>query len=221
MIALTGGSKRQQGFTLIEVMTASSIGMVLMLVVLTLMHKAGDVADRVRSTVLLNTEIRLLMEGVNEGRLSTHQQPVAKIENRIMGFHGRAAAETGPFWEPDLAAKKYRLFVKYPLGSDYDADPDNNPKLLSSQLSPITLPCRGADLPYPGCTTGASVSGVEGYLSAVALNTVRTITDPSGKGRTIESVITLVDPYRAARDTFAEWEYRQSFRSIHALNVDG
>jgi type II secretory pathway component PulJ len=189
---------RQKGFTLLEVMFAATTGMFIMLPAMEILFRAYSWYAEVQSLLTLNREAREAMDVIgNGGRRTANGNDGTPY---LYGFHGRKSAPT---------ASSLRINYKLRYQS-------NNLTLEGDSMASMSITCTAAATPIPDCASAGQMKTVSGWLgSDVALTTA----SRSIGGRTVETVVTLTDPYEAQR-LKAPANASTTYRTVLTLNRD-
>ena len=185
----------QSGFTLLELMLASTLGIVLLIAALGIFYDSANIADVLRSRVSLNAAARESFDLLLDGGFSGSDE--------VFGLRGLAFA---------------------PPAAELQVPGGNRVRLLNNgaatalegpRAPPRTISCTGADTPIPYCS-GAGALAVEGYLGGEpVLNAARSITD-----RTRELELPLFNPYLVGRKDVAAQRATEVYRTIFMLNPE-
>jgi hypothetical protein len=167
---------KQRGFTLFEVLTATTCVMALAVPAAALLYRAFAWSAEIDSQLKLNREARevseILLNGGKMGSAGTD------TTTSVYGLRARAAAPAGT------------------LRSNYVLNYTSNSfTLSSSNTAPMTVTCKAAGNPLPDCA-GTETKAVQGWLGGdIAMDS----TTRSVGSKTTEVTITMVDPYQAQR----------------------
>jgi len=191
----------QAGFTLLELMLASTLGLIVLIAALGILYDSANIADVLRSRVSLNTAARESFDLLLDGGKSGTQE--------IFGLRGLDANAV-------------------PLPSALEVPNGNRVRLLTNgaaialegpRTAPRTITCIAANDPIPACA-GAGPLAVEGYLAGTpVLNVARSITG-GGANRTQELELTLFNPYLLGRSDVTTQQSIEVYRTIFTLNLD-
>lgn len=193
---------RETGFTLIELMLASTLGLVLLIVALGILYDSANITDVLRSRASLNAAAResfdLLLDG---GKSGTED---------IVGLRGLNATAVPPAANLQVAGGfRVRLLTN---GATVP--------LVGPQTTTSTITCVAAGDPIPACGAAGALA-VNGYLAGEpVLNESRIITDGGGAKRTRELELTLFSPYLLARPDVTAQRAIEKYRTIFTLNLD-
>lgn len=195
-------SKRQQGFTLVELMFASFLGFLLILPVFGLLFQSVDIAASLETKAKLNAQARETLDMLGDG--VSHGGGVD-----VFGIRGSDA--TG-------------VFSGTNIGRDADIGPDSylndqfelkGGLLETAKISPINITCLGVGDPFPVCT-GAGEMTVNGYL----YDDPKLLATRSINTRTRELEIEIIDYVGVARDNTSLQNNREIYRTIYMFNRD-
>jgi prepilin-type N-terminal cleavage/methylation domain-containing protein len=191
---------RQRGFTLIELMLASTLGLILLIAALGILFDSANIGDVLRARVSLNAAAResfdLLLDGGKSGT------------NEIFGLRGLAAPPSASaLWVADGNRVKLTTGTAIPL---------EGPRTNAS-----TITCSAAADPIPACA-GPVLLTVEGYLGGepVVNGGARSIKDGGMADRTQELELTLFSPFLLGRKDTTTRQAIEVYRTIFTLNVD-
>ncbi len=192
----------QAGFTLIELMLASTLGLILLIAALGILYDSVNIADVLRSKVSVNAAARESFDLLLDGGISGTQE--------IFGLRGLDATAV-------------------PSDLELQVDDGFRVRLLTNGAAvalegPRTtirnITCIAAGDPIPACG-GAGALAVEGYLAGEpVLNVSRSITDDLGDNRTQELELTLFNPYLLGRADVTAQQAIEVYRTIFTLNLD-
>lgn len=199
---------KQAGFTLIELMLASTLGLILLIAALGILYDSANIADVLRSRGELNAAARESFDLLLDGGVSGTQD--------IFGLRGLDATPvSGDFAVPAATALQVAAGNRVRLLTNGAAVALEGPRTTAA-----TITCIAADDPIPACP-GAGPLAVEGYLGGVpVLNVSRSITDGGGANRTQELELTLFNPYLLRRTDVATQQSIEVYRTIFTLNLD-
>lgn len=186
---------RQSGFTLLELMLASTLGVVLLIAALGIFYDSANIADVLRSRVSLNAAARESFDLLLDGGFSGGDE--------VFGLRGLGTA---------------------PPATELQVSGGNRVRLLNNGAStalegprapPRTVACTGPEEPIPYCV-GAGALAVEGYLGGEpVLNAARSIAN-----RTRELELPLFNPYLVGRRDVATQRASEVYRTIFMVNPD-
>lgn len=194
--------KRQQGFTLIELMFASVLGFLLILPVFGLLFQSVDIAASLETKAKLNTQARETLDMLGDGVSHGGGVDVFGLRGSDVGF-----------------------FSADHIGRNADIGPDSylndqfvleGGLLETAKISPINITCLGVGDPFPVCT-GAGEITVNGYLYDDP--GLYSITRSIGE-RTRELEIEIIDYVGVARDNTSLQNNREIYRTIYMFNRD-
>ena len=190
----------QAGFTLIELMLASTLGLILLVAALGILYDSADIADVLRSRANLNAAARESFDLLLDGGISGTRE--------IFGLRGLHAA---------------------PAATELQVPGGQRGRLLNNgatvalegpRTAPATIACIAAGDPIPACT-GAGAMTVQGYLGgAPVLSGARGITDGGGADRTQEIELPLFNPSLLRRTDVGSQRGIETYRTIFTLNRD-
>lgn len=179
----------QRGFTLIELMVATTVGLMLLMSVLTIMYQSAGMADAMRGQVVMNQEARQMFHMLTDGGVGSLGTAVP-----VPGMRGRLK---GSVVGTQLKVNQRMVVVQ--AGS----------QIVSSSLPSTQIQCRGAADPIQECT-GTETRTVDGYLAATPI-----LTEPTGSSN--QWVITsfdLIDPSQASNPLAAPRDFRSTYYTI-------
>ena len=188
--------KAQAGFTLIEVMIASVASMAVIAPAIAVMFNAFGWYAEIQSRIALNREARQAFDLIGSGAKSTANGN--DTYPYLYGVRGRKTAPAGT------------LRSNYAL--QYQS---NNLTANGDSVASMTVTCTVAGAPLPDCA-GNETKTVAGWIgNDLSLNS----TSRSVVGRTVETTVTITDPFQAQRavnPAFAS----ETYRTIFTLNRD-
>ena len=163
--AIREGRAKEHGFTLLELLIASTLGLILMLTTTTILFQAVEFADKQRLRPVLNDKARATFDLLGDGGCCTDKR-IAFSSRRDRYFGMRARKDFSPGSAGDLRGSESRLQLDRPTLDFGDGRPvgarDFAP--IGPELSAFTINCRGQDDPIQGCSANASKS-VQGFLA--------------------------------------------------------
>ena len=142
--------RRQRGFTLIELMIATAIGMLLMSSVLTILYQSAGMADSLQAQLTVNREAREMFLMMTEGGVGQQGKYVPGIRATLTGGADPAVSRD---------ANDFRLKL---VGSAQDTTTDS---LLSSRVADLEVDCDDVGEPVGECTGSVGTETVNGYLT--------------------------------------------------------
>lgn len=195
--------RAQQGFTLIELMVAATIGLILMAAVGGVLSDSLRTAAALNSQAAINRHAREIFEILSYGGANPNANATAILPFRqVFGLRGRNPLGTGgdlwkmpakdaslrsPFLSRDTggATRLYRFVLTrdgaVPEGTLTDA-------LYAEQIQDVTVPCTAADQPVQGCAVATSVT-MQGFLRSEPGVTVQ-----AQRGGVASVAVQLLDP---------------------------
>lgn len=193
-------SKRQQGFTLVEVMFASFLGFLLILPVFGLLFQSMDIAASLETKAKLNAQARETLDMLGDGGID------GAIE--VPGLRGMKASEYIP---GNITRVEYQIML------DDDGDPLTVDGLLeTAKFTPFIITCQGDKDPLPDCAAAGDIINVNGYVGRdPELYLPRSIST-----RTREIEIMVIDPVGIARENTAFENNWETYRTIYTFNRD-
>lgn len=219
------GCTKEHGFTLLELLIASTLGLILTLTTTTILFQAVEFADKQRLRPVLNDKARAIFDLLGDGGCCTSKD-IDRSGRRDRFFGMRARSDFSPGSAGDLRGDKNRLQLDRPkifIGNGQGFARSFTP--IGPELSDVTINCRGQDDPIQGCSANASKS-VRGFMARDPRlftsdgNTDRSIDDDQRglKNRTIEVEYMLIQPHQANRSRFRSDEIRESYRTIFTFS---
>ena len=200
-------SKRQQGFTLIEVMFASFLGFLLIIPVFGLLFQSVDIAASLESKAKSNAQARETLDMLGDGGYFGPMIDDAKVP----GLRGMNVGDN-----PDarITRTDYRIILN-------DGDGDTDSILESAKFTPFDITCKGPDDPLPDCEAAGEIIAVGGYVGeGPLLNPGRSISDGDLIDRTREIEIKIIDPVGIARENTLLGNNWETYRTIYTFNRD-
>ena len=188
--------KTQAGFTLIEVMIASVASMAVIAPAIAVMFHAFDWYAEIQSQIALNREARQAFDLIGMGAKSVTTGNDGFLY--LYGLRGRDVAPVGT------------LRSNYAL--QYQS---NNLTANGDSVASMTVTCTAAAVPLPDCA-GTETKTVAGWIGKdLSLN----IASRSVVGRTVETMVTITDPFQAQRAVNPA-SASESYRTVFTLNRD-
>jgi hypothetical protein len=180
--------RAQQGFTLMEVLSATTAAMVLSIPALAMLFQSLEWYGSIQNGLAVNRRAREVMYVLADGAKASSNGNDAT--SNIYGLHARSAAPAGP------------------LRTNYQFQYTSNGLILGgAELGTMTITCTAAGRPLPDCT-GTETKTVQGWVGS---DVVLDSTTRSVAGRTTEIAVTLTNPYEAQRlenPAYASERYR-------------
>jgi Tfp pilus assembly protein PilW len=208
----------QAGFTVIELLVASTLGLGLMVVVSSIFFDAVRIADGLRSQLALNRDARVMFEILAYGAVQSGFNNTPATQDYVFGLRWRrSSGASGTGWGAPSSLiettgggtqREYRLAL-----SPTDAAPDGPPAgtLRSQEIPGFDVTCTGVDTPVQGCSSG-STKRMKGYLQR----------DPglTSTGRLREVTLNLLDPYGISIKSATQLDISAIYWTVFTLNVD-
>jgi prepilin-type N-terminal cleavage/methylation domain-containing protein len=188
--------KAQAGFTLIEVMIASVASMAVIAPAIAVMFNAIDWYAEIQSQITLNREARQAFDLIGNGaKAGTNGNDATPY---LYGVRGRNAAPAGTL--------RSNYMLQYQ---------SNNLTVNGDALASMAVTCTGAGVPLPDCAASQTKT-VAGWIGTdLSLNSA----SRSVVGRTVETVVTISDPFQAKRSPNPA-SASETYRTIYTLNRD-
>ena len=185
----------QAGFTLIELMLASTLGLILLIAALGILYDSANIADVLRSRASLNAAARESFDLLLDGGMSGTDE--------IFGLRGLGAAPPAVELQVD-DGNRVRLQTN---GATVALE---GPRTTAGNIT-----CIGANDPIPYCTASGPLA-VQGYLGGIpVLNETRSVGN-----RTRELELILFSPYLLKRTDVTAQQGIEVYRTIFTLNLD-
>lgn len=187
----------QKGFTLLEVMFAATTGMFIMLPAIEIMFRSYAWYAEVQTQLTLNRQAREAFDVIsNGGRLASNGNDGTPY---VYGMHGRKSAPSGSL------RNNYTLSYL-----------SNNLTLRGDTMASMTVTCSASAKPLPDCTAAGQSKTVAGWIGndASLTTSLRSI-----NSRTVEVILTMVDPYEAQRMKVPA-NATTTYRTVLTLNRD-
>jgi prepilin-type N-terminal cleavage/methylation domain-containing protein len=227
--------RHDTGFTLLELMVASVLGLILLLTAMTMLFQALRLSDLQEVKPTLNHQAREMFDMLGDGGYVSG--------TFVPGMRGRLAPDTieddntggdapasSPYGSGDVElavsdASAHRL-VLFPGATNQGGQA----KLRSSKIHDLSIACNGADDPVPACNSTADAT-IDGYLYEDPVfyidgdefsNSDRSVNDDRRNiaNRTIEVTITVIQPYLIGRNALQVDEITETYRTIFTRNDD-
>jgi prepilin-type N-terminal cleavage/methylation domain-containing protein len=188
--------RRQRGFTLIELMTASAAVGIIMLAGGAFMLRALAWYDEVSGKIEMNRHARLTYDlWAYGGMAATNGDDATKY---LYGIRGRNAVPDEDDLRTSTGALQY-------ISNDLTLTPD--------RFASMTVDCKAVDDPIPTCT-GTSNRTVTGWLG----EEVELDAEGGSLGQGWVTVrFTITNPYQAQRAT-GPAQFSDSYQTVFALN---
>lgn len=188
----------QHGFTIIELMVASTIGLLLMTGILSIMYQSAGMADVMRGQVVMNQQAREMFRILTDGGVGSNGPA-------IPGLRGHKASTA----EAALQSVNYRLVLS-----------EGTNVVRSGEISAHQVSCIAAGNPLADCT-GTETITVNGHLGApltAANNNLKTTTFGDFSWAVV--TVNLIDPIQASNRMAGAGDVTDSFYTIIGLNKE-
>ena len=189
--------RRQAGFTLLELMMASTASLLIMIPAFAILLRTVSAYAEMQSELALNRELRQAFDLIGNGaRLRTNGNDATP---NAYGIRGRKSPPSGS------------LRTNYTL--QYQS---NNLTVTGDSLASMSVTCTAVATPLADCSSAAQAKTVAGWIgNDVALN----VTSRSVASRTVEVPISITDPFEAQRMTNPA-AATETYRTVFTLNRD-
>ena len=186
------GPREERGFTLIELLVASTVGLLLVLIVTGILMDAFRFATLLSARVSLNQEGRVAADMLGLGGPQAGINNTPAIQDFTFGLMGRQSTGAGGTgWAPPsglmalngTSTPLYRLVLP---PDDSAPDPSPTGSLFGPSRPTFTIDCDGADDPVGGCTSAATAT-LSGRL--------RSSPGIVSTGRVREITLRFIEPY--------------------------
>lgn len=211
--ARTGPGRNQQGFTLIEVMVASTVGLILLLAAFSFFLETARMAEMMGSRMRLSDEARLMQQLIWQGG----RAPGGLVE--ISGLQNSYGLVGGLGLPDNIRIQKQGQRLVLSVGLDQ----------LASTEDAANIECTGAGTPHPDCAVAGPML-IDGYLAeAPDLSSdnrsllVDRHCDPLGQQRSViaELDLFLMDgQLLGTRDSYTQDQVQRRFHQAMAMQVD-
>jgi len=190
----------QAGFTAIELMVAMATGLLLITGVFSILYQTYAIADALRSTITINTELREMFRLMAEG-----QTVGIAVGNRV---HSARATNTLENIDIGRDANDFRLRLT-----------ENSVDLFSRRAPQTSIACVAANDPVVGCNVSQSVA-VQGYLAQdpILVADSNAADSTSDDDDWISVTVNLIDPELEGRDLVIAGANTTQFYFIFGLN---
>lgn len=168
--------QRQSGFSLLELMFATTASMIIMVPATLLILQASGWSQDIQSKIAINRHARIIFEVfLNGGRATTNGNDGTK---NVYGFNGLNSAPSSTF------RTNYAFSYK-----------SNNKTLVPDTLPSLSVACTAIAVPLPDCGSSGSKT-VAGWVgSDAAIESSKRVV----AGRTFEIQVQVTDPYQVQR----------------------
>ena len=191
----------EDGFTLVEVLVAGTLGLCLVLPAYALLNGSYRTAMLIDSRFARDAEARQVLGLLGEGTASFGTLSNARGFTMVEGIRSRSALPST--WTLSSNGQ----FVM----SDTATGSTAAPSISGDSVPQTTVRCTATGIPLPACSgTGTVVT--QGWMGAspVLLQT----------GRTVAVDITVSDPFQAARPQQTAAGVSDTYRTLFNLNVE-
>lgn len=198
------------GFTIVEVLIASTLFLLLSLVLFQILFHAQYMSEVMMTKFTLQGQAREIFQTLSFGGVTPGGDP-ATPANRITGYHGRA--QNSPPGGADLRLVNRRLFLT-------DTNNGSPVAIQSRQFLPATtITCIGLHAPIEACASTEDQI-LDGYVDKFeSKSDVRNIDN-----RTPELTFTVIDPHKIRKNDaepfFTQKEYSETYWTVFTLNRD-
>ena len=195
---------RQRGFTLIELMMASTVTFLLAIVCVSLIQQSADLRAGAEARLELNAQARQTFGLLGDGGAVALGSAGTDGSRSIYGLRQSYSAPAGT-----SLRQNYRLTL-----------PSNGLQAEGDSLPTVTVTCKGVADPLPDCTAVGQQKTVAGWLGAdPGLDTSRTVRNAvmGNRATTVETSATLTHPYRALKSRRPA-EATDRYRNIFTMN---
>ena len=196
----TRRNRRDTGFTLPELAVAGGVSAFLMLAAYELLLTGATFQAEAESRIRLNEQARTSFETLMNGSVVVGGTGT-DLTDEVLGVRGQTTV-------PGTALRNdYRLRLT-DNGLQHDGD----------QVPSFTIPCTGVGTPLPDCTGAGDTQTVTGWI---ATDPTLSDTARSVDGRTVETGITIVDPWQVQRPRSRPGQAIEEYRSIITRRSEG
>ncbi len=193
-------NRRDAGFTLPELAVAGGVSAFLMLAAYELLLTGATFQAEAESRIRLNEQARTSFETLMNGSVVVGGTGT-DLTDEVQGVRGQTTV-------PGTALRNdYRLRLT-DNGLQHDGD----------QVPSFTIPCTGVGTPLPDCADASDTQTVTGWI---ATDPTLSDTARSVDGRTVETGITIVDPWQVQRPRSRPGQAIEEYRSIITRRSEG
>ncbi|MGN7611108.1 PulJ/GspJ family protein [Magnetococcales bacterium HHB-1] len=220
-------SKRDAGFTLLEVMIAGSLTLVLMMVIMTFYFNMLVTLESLMTSIRFNHEIRLNHQILTDGgydAANTSWITSARFTPESNGIdHTSTGSTLTEGGTTTLTVSTGNLVTLTNAGSDSNTwqvwnnrlaltknstDPSADPSVQSGKVE-TSINCTASETPHRECT-GTETLSVYGYIDNIVVNT----TNRRVGNHMAEVRVNLIDPQTAGKTNLIADDYSDTFRMI-------
>ena len=197
-----GTASGEDGFTLVEVLIAGTLGLCLVLPAFAVLSGSYRTALLINSRFARDSEARQVLGLLGEGTTSFGNLSNARGFTMVEGIRSRASLPVN--W----TLTNLGQFVM----TDTSANVQATPPSISGDAVPLTsVHCTATGVPMPGCISTGTVK-TQGWMGAspVLLQT----------GRSVAVNITVSDPFQASRPQQTVAAVSDTYRTLFNLNVE-
>lgn len=214
-----GAASAEDGFTLVEMLVATTLSLCLVLPAYALLNGTFRTATLVNSRFARDAQARQVMTLLGDGSASFSTPQNARGFTMVEGLrsHNRtsvpanmAQSVNGQFTMSDTSSG---LVAALLLGA---------PTITGDSVPSITVQCTAPGVPLPSCTgpgpgpgSGSSSVTTQGWMGAAPV-----LTPPPPQGCTVAVDITVSDPFQAARRGQTAAGVTDTYRTLFGLNVE-
>ncbi len=192
--------RRDSGFTLPEMAVAGAVSAFLMLAAYELLLTGAEFQAEAESRIRLNQQARTSFETLMNGTV-VNGGVGADLTDQVQGLRGQTTV-------PGTALRNDSRLRLSDNGLQHDGD----------QVPSFTIQCTGVAAPLPDCTYATDTQTVTGWI---ATDPTLSDTARSVDGRTVETGITIVDPWQVQRPRGRPGQAIEEYRTIITRRSEG
>ncbi len=206
----------EDGFTLVELLVATTLSLCLVLPAYALLNGTYRTATLVDSRFARDAQARQVMTLLGDGSASFGTLKNARGFTMVEGIRSRAGVSA------NTAQSSNGQFVMTDAGAGLlPGVLTGVPTLAGDSVPPVTVRCTAAGVPLPSCNApgsgllGANTVTTQGWMGAAPV-----LTPPPTQGCTVAVDITVSDPFQAARRGQTAAGVTDTYRTLFGLNVE-
>lgn len=193
-------SRRQSGYTLLELVFASGVALLLILPAMAMFYRSLELVENIESRFLMSAQARQIMRALWDGGVSS-AGPGTDGTNNVYGLRASESVLAGTL------RQGYSLYLE-----------SNGLTMTGDVMSSVNIQCTGATTPLPDCADNTDIEEVTGWL----IDSVALVGDArSVANRTVETGFTVGDAVGILRSESSTPNAQENFRTIVTLNLDG
>ncbi len=205
----------EDGFTVVEVLVAGTLGLGLALPAFALLNGTYRTASLINSRFARDAQARQVLTLLGEGSSSFGTLTDPRGFTMVEGLRSHASipspytlTSNGQFVMPDVST----------LGALGGGLSGSGPTLSGDAVPATTLTCTASGVPLPACSYAGATVSTQGWMGASP--TLATFGTAAPGTRTVAVEVTVSDPFQAARPGRTAADVSDTYRTLFNLNVE-